>query len=364
MQYRFPHPWPALSGIFIAVICCQANGAYGQADVPNQKVVNEAAGDDQRRLIGNEHSLAEAPVIELSFRRYIDKSLLQRAWADLDSASMLDAALLLAEAEQVLRRPHPPFTAEEAFTVSLRMAASQQDTETLQRLADAADRLQDDELKQRVARARKLAESTRTESSEPQFSLRELHVGQVSYLKDLLSGVDRASILGDSEAVEKWKEVTKDLELFDEQATNRITSFLDTQQDLIAQNAANGGGEADEALSKLVFPTRARITFDKLVCNEQEGIIFPDHPRLVILLNGTKPYSFSKTSMSTGDEWILDATFAYSSYVKVKLYDDDALDPDDFLGEATIRVGTGRTRVTFDRDPNGTGCKYTLYFSI
>lgn len=102
-----------------------------------------------------------------------------------------------------------------------------------------------------------------------------------------------------------------------------------------------------------------KVTLEKIKCYETEDWR-TDECRLNIYVDEVlKPYL--RKNMKEGRTWTLNKSYTYKNKVRVRLYDEDSPDADDFLGQVTIDLdlenhATGK----FTRD----GAEYKLWYSV
>jgi len=130
-----------------------------------------------------------------AFDRYIGLQFLADAWVALDAARLTDAALLLAEGERVLLRPHRAITAAEALQLAARTAFEQGDAVTITRLEKVAALRKDAELKAMIAASKKLGGASR--SSAPGVDLNTTTPAAFALLYACHADVKRAKLAGD-----------------------------------------------------------------------------------------------------------------------------------------------------------------------
>lgn len=97
-----------------------------------------------------------------------------------------------------------------------------------------------------------------------------------------------------------------------------------------------------------------------LECITPEGWVFPD--AIYFKIEGIE-WPEERLTMSAGDYVDLEgyANIGFNASITIELWDDDSFDPDDFLGQATIRClydANGVVRFTED------GANYKLYYRV
>ena len=109
------------------------------------------------------------------------------------------------------------------------------------------------------------------------------------------------------------------------------------------------------------------LTLQKLVCQTPEDWLPDgDEAKLVITVDGVVPTVLTKPGLKAGDTWDIGLPLAFTSNVRVRLYDEDnpglfGVDPDDELGDVTITsalTNSGRARFTQDQ------ADYTLHYTV
>jgi len=100
-----------------------------------------------------------------------------------DPAQIADAALLVAEAERVLDRTVETVSARTLFDAALQAATARHDSETLDRLERAADRLGDGDFKTRIVTARKLSAVARNEADGIAIPIADIDTPAFAYAK-------------------------------------------------------------------------------------------------------------------------------------------------------------------------------------
>lgn len=198
---------------------------------------------------------AEAAPADLAYERYLDRDLLERAWRDLDPGAMADAALLLAEGERVLRRPHGDFTAPQVMEFAAQLASQKGDTKTLERLGAAAKDLKLDGLAEKIASARKLMGAARAadphealikQMTPEEKSLFETFAAKIKSAK--LAGLDRGALDG----------IKKQIDALDGLKPEYRRALLEMIAAEPATAAAESGsnGAPSKLLAKLAAPSR------------------------------------------------------------------------------------------------------------
>lgn len=210
------------------------------------------------------------PVIDVqdrAYERFVDLSLLGRAWAEQDPALMADVGLQLAEGERVLLRPHKAITAEKVLQLAAQLAAESRDKATLDRLTQAAVAMGNKGLSGQIAAAGKLAASSRDASAEVTFSAKEVEQGAAAAFSNYSTQIRAAKLAGDKEALEGLKKAIGETDALSDKQQQVLISMID--------EAAEAAGEADPALAvldKLAAPGRDYDEFGNYIEEQQYGV--------------------------------------------------------------------------------------------
>src|SRR3712207_4325247 len=103
-----------------------------------------------------------------------------------------------------------------------------------------------------------------------------------------------------------------------------------------------------------------QVTLQKLKCFKTEDWFGGDECRLEVLVDNVLQPSLNQ-SLQRGQTRDLNATYIFNNRVEVKLWDEDAPDPNDFLGSVTIDTSLQTSaRALFTEDD----ARYELQYSV
>lgn len=147
-----------------------------------------------------------------AFDQYVDISLLELAWTDLDAELLTDVALQLAAGEKVLMRSHRAGSAEDLLKLAASVAAKDRNKDAVARIGKAADALGYDGLKAQVASAEKIAGASRKAEPALNVPVDQATPADFADFKDMLQDIKGAEVLGDREALEEMDAALEELE--------------------------------------------------------------------------------------------------------------------------------------------------------
>lgn len=102
------------------------------------------------------------------------------------------------------------------------------------------------------------------------------------------------------------------------------------------------------------------VILKALECAATEDWTKSDSCRLEVRVDGGSATRMNK-ELNTGERWVLERSFVFANHVSVKLWDEDWLDSDDFLGEVVIGTVTQhRATGEFTLD----GAHYILWYEV
>ncbi len=193
---------------------------------------------------------ATAPQVA-SASRLVNHRALADAWTDLDAAGMTDGALQTLEAERVLGRPEPHLSAQQLFTLTMRLALEQNDLSSLDRLKKAATQANRPELVTALMIAQKTAGPSRAGKDIAPVTPQDTDVATFAAYRAFLHDIQAARLCGDARALDS---ITSDLE--------GVRQFTEPQRESLLAQIKDAGAEAEvatevpNALNRLVAGSR------------------------------------------------------------------------------------------------------------
>lgn len=173
----------------------------------------------------------DAAAEDPGFARFVDGDLLAQAIDNGNAGLAADFTLQLVEGERVLQRSHAGITSEQALAMTLRIARETGDKATLDRLAQAAEKLGKKDWSERLDAARKLGAAARS-AALPKISDTMSPEAQQTY-SAVYDVVQSARLTGDVSSLDA------------------VAGILPESQDLNADQKAE--------LGKLVSSTKAEV---------------------------------------------------------------------------------------------------------
>jgi hypothetical protein len=151
-------------------------------------------------------------LLDPAFEKIVELRMVQDAFASRDTGLLADAALLMAQAEHVLHRPHKTIPADKLLAVAIRLAGQARDADTLKRLAAALADSPNAELKTALQSAQILSAQSR--AVEPPISLEGVTPAGLETYIAYKGEIPLAQAIGDRaelEAIQGGIETAKDL---------------------------------------------------------------------------------------------------------------------------------------------------------
>jgi hypothetical protein len=103
-----------------------------------------------------------------------------------------------------------------------------------------------------------------------------------------------------------------------------------------------------------------RVILENLTCVQTEDVTGDDECRLELFVDGALQKTM-RYDLNDGEKWELSQSYYFEDQVLVKLYDEDPLDPDDWLGDVLIDTSpVSHATATFTEDE----AYYQLEFSV
>ncbi|HKI37296.1 MAG TPA: hypothetical protein VKA46_35915 [Gemmataceae bacterium] len=148
-------------------------------------------------------------VKDRAYERYIDVNDLSTALVEGNAAALADCALLLAEGERVLLRPHKTIGSATVFRVAAWVAADNRDKETLARLGRSARERKKDDLAAVVTASERLAGQARPAEPSVTVALDEVSPEGVSLYQSYARQIRAAKLVGSKERLDAMETVIK-----------------------------------------------------------------------------------------------------------------------------------------------------------
>ena len=176
------------------------------ADKPAEKTTNGEA-------LETVDSVANvADVRDPAFDRYVNLTLLGKAWEAQDAALLTDTALQLAEGERVLLRTHKSgLTAERMLGLAAKLAADSKDKASLERVGKAAQARGDQKLAAAVALASKVGAESRDLDPALLLPVDSTTPEEFALFRQYLKDIRAAKLGGDAATLEVLEKETLDL---------------------------------------------------------------------------------------------------------------------------------------------------------
>ncbi len=207
-----------------------------------------------------------------AFDRFVDLSLLAESYLAQNTEGMADAALQLLEGERVLMRPHRSVPAKIVIDATLRVATSQGDTATLDRLAKAVAKTGDAELATRIKAMKELASKPR--AAAPAIALPENSPPElVEEMKTVLQRFQLAQSLADLEGL---KSLEHDLKQSPNNKNGAIIALAKQVSGAVASASENGpnAGQAGALMRKLTASSRGVQWYGPRVQKSNDGSLY------------------------------------------------------------------------------------------
>jgi len=207
-----------------------------------------------------------------AFEQYVNITLLEAAWGDLDAELLTDVALQLAAGEKVLMRSHKAGSAEDLLKLATGVAAKNGDKDAVARIAKAADALGFDGLKAQVATAEKVAGASR--KSEPALNVPADQATTVDFVnfKDILHDVKSAEVLGNREMLEDMDTALDDVEGLTDERRNYLKLVIGEALDSVPEEDDAQQNSIGATIKKLEGESRAHGRNRALVGNILLGV--------------------------------------------------------------------------------------------
>lgn len=245
-----------------------------------------------------------------------------------DPAQLADAALLMAESERVLGRADDMVSAKTLFDAALRAATEMRDGATLDRLGRVADRTGDEELKSRVAAARKLAGAARADSDAIAVLVTDVDAPTYGYLKWLRQGAHDARVWNDPRLVTPLQWAVESPGRVPVSLHGPLQRLLQETRAAL-EGAEENTSESLDALRRLAAPSRARSIFGQWRSGGRIADFDPSGWLEIRAANGNSAVFQFSIDDSTGnpDFWILTGTdkTGYTSRGIIQWIDDDRM---------------------------------------
>jgi hypothetical protein len=179
-----------------------------------------------------------------AFGQHVDLKRLGNAYLTSDAQSLIDIGLQLQEGELILQRSHQYFRSAQILDVALRLATASNDTESLERLENAAKRTGNQALAQSVAVSRQLSGQQRVVMPPLPEPSETLLASDVAQVEDLVRRFDKARAIGNREALNQIQSQLKKLPL----EKGEFRSYIEKE---LAEALANVAEPDNDALAGL-----------------------------------------------------------------------------------------------------------------
>lgn len=209
----------------IPVLMCVSQVSWGQNEAPRPTPKPEgksSSGDS-----GSLSPLAGGQADE-AFEQYANLNRLAAAWASMDSVMMTDGALQFAEAERVLLRSHKTMKTSQVFDLAIRVAAENNDKESLGRIAKVLERSGDKDGLARVNLALKTGGTSR--AVDPVLNGGDEK--SQSIIAQFLREVQSARLAGSKAHLTELSSVLKDLAVSEPQRLALKKAITDANESL------------------------------------------------------------------------------------------------------------------------------------
>jgi hypothetical protein len=153
----------------------------------------------------------DADLQDSAFNRLMNARLLARAWERQDAALLMDMALLLAEGERILMRPHHAFRSNDLLELAVYVAADLDDHVTLKRLAKAAELRRDAALAALVKQADQLMATPSADRHDWASDIESISRHSLSVHQATLRHIRVIRICGDRESLDELKKAIQAL---------------------------------------------------------------------------------------------------------------------------------------------------------
>lgn len=204
-----------------------------------------------------------------AFRQHVDLKRLGDAYLNSDVQSLIDIGLQLQEGELILQRNHQYFRSGQIFEVALRLAADSGDSESLDRLENAATRTGNKTLAESVAVSRQLTGKKRAAVPPLPEPDDALSAADIASLADLVSRIEKACALGNLNALKKLQVQLEESPLpagelrtrLEQQITENLTNTpeADPEETTVLQMLESLSGES-RAVSSIQLASTSLVT--------------------------------------------------------------------------------------------------------
>jgi len=194
----------------------------------------------------------DAGLLDPAFNRLVNARLLAQAWERQDAALLTDMALLVAEGERILMRPHQAFRSDHLLELAAYVAADLDDHPTLKRLAKAAEVRQDAALAALVKQADQLMATPTADRHDWASEIESISRHSLSVHQATLRHIRVIRICGDRESLDELKKAIEALpDLTPTQKEHAVKAVEDHTNNLKQSNPA-----LRHTISKLVRLTQ------------------------------------------------------------------------------------------------------------
>ena len=188
-----------------------------------------------------------------AFERYVDRKLLGQAVEKLNAQLLTDVALQFVVGERSLFRSHKSVTAGEVLELAVQVAADKRDAESLDRLAQGAAQIGNEELAARIQAAQQLAASARAVDPALTVSVETMTPRTFELYQRSLRYIDRQKLLHNSEALEGFRERLPELK----HLGDAERKFLEQHIASALESLPEEGSLVVDKLALLSFTSRA-----------------------------------------------------------------------------------------------------------
>lgn len=206
---------------------------------------------------GDSRPVTEQDVLDPGFETVCPARLIGDAWLGLDSSRMTDVALLLLHGEQTLGRERKAVSADRMVRLAVSAATRNNDQDSLQRLATAAERSGRTELAELAKSSLSLAAASRNVVAGLMIPVDEIGPTEFRQLRSVHLRLRRAVITGDSGQMEHLQTHIDQLHGVAPERRNKLKALIDSSR---ATMPAKPVVEEDvlESLSLLMAVSRPR----------------------------------------------------------------------------------------------------------